>query len=384
MASRPATAGTSAPAGVPQAKIDYDLHGLAGIRVLDATPADAAVVARQLGPVRRPLDREPDIVVRFVDRLPISGPVRLLGLHDAGFTDDAFLVLGAHQRAHPRVQIPLHRIGNQVEILCERGLREVPLLIAVVNLTILGKGALPLHASAFAYGGTGVVTTGWSKGGKTESLLAFLAEGADYIGDEWVYLSADGTTVHGIPQPIRLWAWHLEAMDRAFLTAAERRRLVALSGLAQTPRLLGERGRSSPVANRVLDRVLPVVERKNYVDIEPERLIGGDVGPLSGPFDRLFLVASVDTPDVTVRPLDPDEVARRMVFSLQYEQLDLMAWYLKFRFAFPEAANPLLEQAEELQRQALQRTLEGKTAYVVDHPYPVEIPALFEAMRPFC
>jgi hypothetical protein len=32
-------------------QIDYDLHGLAGIRLLDAAPADAAAVTRQLGPI---------------------------------------------------------------------------------------------------------------------------------------------------------------------------------------------------------------------------------------------------------------------------------------------------------------------------------------------
>ena len=37
--------------------IDYDLHGLAGVRLLNATPGDAAVVTRQLGPIQAPLTR---------------------------------------------------------------------------------------------------------------------------------------------------------------------------------------------------------------------------------------------------------------------------------------------------------------------------------------
>ena len=45
-----------------------------------------------------------------------------------------------------------------------------------------------------------------------------------------------------------------------------------------------------------------------------------------------------------------------MVFSLQYESQDLMAAHLQFRFAFPDAWNPFLGQAEELQREALERT----------------------------
>ena len=43
--------------------IDYNLHGLAGVRVVGATARDAAAVDRQLGPIRGPLRRDPDIVV---------------------------------------------------------------------------------------------------------------------------------------------------------------------------------------------------------------------------------------------------------------------------------------------------------------------------------
>src|SRR5918997_82180 len=77
--------------------------------------------------------------------------------------------------------------------------REPDIVIRFVNLTALAKGALPLHAAAFTYRGTGVVVTGWAKGGKTETLLGFMAAGAEYVGDEWVYLDANGRHVHGIP-----------------------------------------------------------------------------------------------------------------------------------------------------------------------------------------
>jgi hypothetical protein len=55
------------------------------------------------------------------------------------------------------------------------------LLISILNLTMLAKGFLPMHASAFTYKNTGVVATGWAKGGKTETLFAFMANGAASI-----------------------------------------------------------------------------------------------------------------------------------------------------------------------------------------------------------
>ena len=51
----------------PRAEVlDFDLHGLVAIRLVGATPRDAAAVARQLGPVQAVVDREPDLVIRFV------------------------------------------------------------------------------------------------------------------------------------------------------------------------------------------------------------------------------------------------------------------------------------------------------------------------------
>ena len=46
------------------------------------------------------------------------------------------------------------------------------------------------------------------EGGKTEALLAFVARGAQYLGDEWIYVDGPNRMC-GIPQPIRLWDWHL-------------------------------------------------------------------------------------------------------------------------------------------------------------------------------
>ncbi len=59
---------------------EYDLHGIVGIRLIDASPADLTTVAAQLGPIEAPLSRSPDIVIRFVDRLAVSEPLSLIGL----------------------------------------------------------------------------------------------------------------------------------------------------------------------------------------------------------------------------------------------------------------------------------------------------------------
>lgn len=368
----------------PSGDVDFDLHGLAGIRLVDASSEDAAAVSSQLGPIRRPLEREPDIVVRFVDELRVSSPLRFLGLDDAAFTDDAFLVLRTKHKARARVQIPFAEIGARPEIVCERGVPAVPLLVPILNLTVLARGALPLHASAFVHSGKGVVATGWSKGGKTEALLAFAARGARYVGDEWVYVSGDGERVVGIPEPVRLWEWHLRELPelRRRVRGGQRARLRALALAASVASRAGD-GRGVPRARRAFSRALPLLERQRHVDVEPGRLFGDVAGPGAVTFDRLFLVVSHASHLVAVEPVDADAVARRMAFSLQHERSGFLEYYLKFRFAFPGAANPLIEQAEEIERGMLARVFSGKPAFAVYHPYPVAIPRLYDAMSPY-
>lgn len=361
--------------------VDFDLHGLVGIRLLDAAPADSAIVRRQVGPIEDRLDREPDITVRFVDELTTNSRMRYIGVDDAAFSEDAFLVLRSKHKSRAKVQIPFERVGRSLNIVCERGLPAVPLLMPIINLTALNNGALPIHASAFKYAGAGILVTGWAKGGKTETLLAFMANGAEYVGDEWIYVSGDGKRMFGIPEPIRLWNWQLENMPqfRARVSRADRARLRTLGSIAETMEWFSSRG--SGLA-RLVQRMLPVLKRQLYVQMPPEKLFRQKADSQGANLDKVFFVASHDSSQIVLEPMDTEEIAQRMVFSLQEEREDFLSYYLKFRFAFPGLRNEFIEQAEECQREALVRILAGKDAYSVYHPYPVSIPALFETMSP--
>jgi len=372
--------------------VDFSLGGVVGLRLEGAGPRELAAVSRQLGPLRRPLAGEPDVVVRFVDRLALSSPVRYIGLDDAGYTDDAFLVLRGKHKTRALLQIPFERVGSRCELLCERGIAAVPLLVPILNLTALGKGVLPLHAAAFVHEGVGVLATGWSKGGKTESLLAFMEQGARYVGDEWVYLSADGGAMFGIPEPIRLWSWHLDSLPslRARLPRSERARLSMLrlvtGGMG---RITANGARHGSAATRTLNRVSALLRTQLCVDLAPERLFPARNGSAGAASERVrpdvvLFVVSHERPEISVQPIDPRVIAERMLFSLQEEDQRLASCYHKFRFAFPERTNPVLERASELRRAALQGALAGKRAFEVRHPYPVSLPELYQELRKVC
>ena len=359
--------------------IDYDLHGIVGIRLEDATPSDARAVARQLGPLRKPLEREPDVVIRFVDDLGLTSPLHYLGADEAAFADDAFLVLQSRRNTRSRTRIPMDRIGGRCEIACESGAPSVPLLIATINLTALAKGVVPLHASAFVYRGTGILVTGWSKGGKTEALLAFMARGAEYLGDEWIYLAAGAKEMYGIPQPLRLWDWHLEQFPQ-YRERVGRRNMIRLRAM-RTALAMGEGVFGQAGTPALFDKFRSLAKRQTYVDIAPERLFG-PCASLRGPIDRVFLVGSGAAPQVEVHPISATEIATCMAHSVHYEFQRLLSHYLMFRFAFPNARNERIETLAEDLRVALHGALGTVPAYSVSHPYPMSIAALFDAMNP--
>ncbi|MGH7493003.1 MAG: hypothetical protein ACREOO_11480 [bacterium] len=369
---------------IPHAnKIDYDVHGRVGIRLLDPTPGDAEAVARQLGPLQRPLLREPDIIVRFVNHLPISG-LRHLTLHENGFTDDGFFVLRSSKKA-AKVKIAFDQIGKQCEIVCESGLRAVPLLLAILNLTMLAKDCVALHASGFVYNGTGIVVTGWAKGGKTETLLSFAAHGARYVGDEWILLSGDGQNMYGIPEVIRLWDWHLENLPDVRRQVKRESLLLfkAIHGLDRFQQNLnGRLGKAFPA--RLLREAMPAIKRQLNVRVDPKIIFGDRFGPFAAKPEKIFLGLSHASPETVVEPIDPGLIAKRMVASIRFEQLPFMEHYLAFKFAFPDRKNEFLEHLPELQYKLLSRALAGKEAYVVRHPYPVSFRDLYASMSPYC
>jgi hypothetical protein len=365
-------------------QVDYDLHGLLGVRLLNPSADNIVAVSGQLGLTQGSLIRDPDILVQFVERLSTRSPVVYLGLDDVGFTDDAFLIFQGQRRHRARVQIRYEQVGARCEIVCERGISSVPFLLPIINFTLLARGILPLHASAFKYNGVGVLVTGWTKGGKTEALLGFMARGAEYIGDEWVYISADGRFMYGIPIPVRIWQWHLDSIPgyRAHIGRRKLARMQSASLAHSALERMSLRTNGGVNKSQFLSCTVSLLRRQLFVDLHPRQLFDGTIGNMCGQFNQLVLVISHETSDVKVISISPEEVAQRMLFSLQYEYSGFLASYWKFRFAFPNLRNELIERAEQIQRQMMVAVFSDKTAYAVYHPYPVPIPAMVEAIAP--
>lgn len=362
--------------------LDLDLHGMLGIRLVDPGPADARAVAAQLGAARRTsLEVPPDLVIRFCERLD-TGPLRLLGARDAAFTDDDFLVLKGKGKRPVRVSVPFEEFGPGLEIRCERGLPAVPLLVPLVNALFATKGVLALHASAFVHEGTGVLVTGWSKGGKTETLLAFMAAGARFVGDEWVHVTADDRRMYGLVEPVRVWDWHLQHLPMTTARLRQRDRL-RLATLRRAVRVADWWAAAGPASLRGFAcRGRALLQGQTHVDSHPSHLFPGRQAAAGVPVSQLYLVMGAEQEDIRVRPMEGKEIAARMAASLQYERDPLRWAYLQYRFAFPHRRSRLLEDVHETEEHLLTKTLAPLDSYELTHPERFRLPDLVPAMAP--
>ncbi|MDH4280001.1 MAG: hypothetical protein OEW83_18170, partial [Acidimicrobiia bacterium] len=360
---------------------DFDLAGMVRVRVIGGD-AQVALVGRQLGLPRTEPVGEPDLTVRFTDDVVQGEAVRYLGLDEAAFTDSRFLHLRAKAKARAMVHLPFDEIGKGMVISCEPNLPAVPLLIPLLAVTALHRGLVPLHAGAIQWRGAGIVFTGWSKSGKTETLIATTAAGADYVGDEWCYLDPARSTVVGIPEPVTLWSWHLRRFpslrDQVPNLTRQRMRLLETPDRLERslPATLQQSG-----AGRLLRRVAYQTRSRANAWIPPEELFGV-TDARAVPFEHVVWTVSTESSEVRLTSLPATEIAERMIHSVYYELSPLLQAYRMFRFAFPDRRSDLLDNLEDHLTGALHDALDGVRGWRLEHPYELDLGRLSDELSP--
>jgi hypothetical protein len=363
----------------------HSIHGIVTIAVDGAPPDVESKIWRLFGPSAGDTTSPPDIHISFTDRLPRTPGLRYVGLNEAAFDEERFYLLDAQGR---RIQIDLTQVAGPLTIRCERGVTEVPLLIELVAHALLRKGHVLLHSASFVYQGKGVVATGWRKGGKTELLLSFMANGAHFVSDEWTIVSPHEGLVRGLATIAGIWDWQLRSLPVYWsrLDAADRYRLQVLRAYRRLYRSLPRRNRPSGGVRRILHELGQETGPSWLAQVrpQPEQLFEGRLWSGGAPLDRVLFGIMGDGDEITTRPIDTAEIAARMVASQAFERRTLGAAYDEFKFAFPNTRSAAIEDAAALERDLLVHALGGAVAYEVVHPYPVSLPQLYRVAAPLC
>jgi len=364
--------------------VDFDIHGIVGIRLLDPPAGAVKTLTNQIGHFRSTLDREPDITVRFAAEIAPPN-LKYLGLNQAGFTDEDFFIVDK-RTGGISAQIPMDIIGYPCEIVCRRKRSTIPFLFEIIRLTLLRKEYIPLHASAFQYNGIGVLVMGWTKGGKTEALLSFANHDAYYVGDEWVIVSSDGDEMFGLPVPVSIWDWQFQYIPKLLPKIRWQQQLLfkGIYFIEAIHKAIARVGLSRKFPFELLDEAMPFIKRRLRLKVLPQQIFGERYHKTRVNLDKLLLIMSHQDSGVVIDPCDGVTVAQSMVHSNVYEQEDLFGTYEAFKFAFPERQNTLIEEFKTRQQMLLQQAFANKEAYQVRHPYPVSLHLLFEQLQPYC
>ena len=365
-------------------KIDFDIHGVVSIRLIDPSPSDLGAAFKLLGSPSKLLPTSPDITVRFVDNLPVRG-IRFLGTGQDAFTDDGFFLL---QEGTRRVQarIPFEGIGGPCEIVCKSGLGSIPLLIPIISLTAGKRGRIPLHASAVVHHGVGMLMAGWAHCGKTTALLGFASMGAEYVGEEWVLLSSNGEKMHGLVRPLEISRWHVASLPHV-RDAVNLRNRCAFHGIGLLDGLQkmvsSERIRTS-FAFRSLQRASGALEERLRPAVAPSAIFQDRIRSAGAQVNKIFLFVNHEDHRIEVEPINPFEMARRLASLVQHELMPLLRHYAAYRFAFPDQRNEFIENTSEYSFEILARALNGKENYIVRLPYPHMFSELYQKIQPLC
>jgi len=359
--------------------VDYDIHGLVGVRLIAPSPANVTAVSAQIGTPSSRMLRRPDIVVRYVDRLS-AGRVCYVDFGKTASSNAGFIVFPEGD-GEGKFSIPFAQIGSDCEILCERRVGWIPLLISIINLTALKKHrCVPIHASAFVHQGAGVLVTGWVKSGKSEALLAFSQHGATYVGGEWVLLSSNGNTMYGLPGTFRMWEWQRRELSHP-------QHIGGNAGIFRLIRLLDAVQRAMPETLlrfgplKLLREGMPALRRQLNFRVEPKAIFGNRCDRLTGHPDKIFIGMVHSDERVLIEPAEPATVADQLACAMEFELTSLMSHYRAFKFAFPGMQNEFLERVQNVLRDALRQALAAKEIYMLYHPHPVSFHDLYRAMK---
>jgi hypothetical protein len=355
-------------------QVDFDLQGIVGLRLINPGENDLKIITKKFEIVPVNLTYEPDIIVSYVNKLEMNN-LTYIGLNTAGYNTDGFFIL-SNGKEDVKLKIPFEDIGlRQLKIVCESGTPDVPILNHIINLIFLSKNILPIHSTSFEYNGLGALVMGWAKGGKTESLFSFIKHGAKFVSDEVSLISANGAEILGFKIPLCIWEWQFKEIPDYIPKIKLRTRmmfkLIHLIDVVNKRLHLG-----------FVNKVLPLLNTQLNIKALPSKIFNSDTILTKTNLDVIIMAMSHDSDEIIVESAQPQEIINRMINSQEFEREYFQKYYHIFKFAFPNLRNKFLEEIKNLQYSLLKKSLSGKNAFIVKHPYPVSFDKLFDKMNP--
>lgn len=307
-------------------RVDLGVGGETIVRLDGVGRSLAGALVRRLGATADRHSGRPAVVVRGASaRVGERGGGRSpvpIGRDDAVWTDDDRLTVRAGG-GWASLREPADDRSVEVEVEVSEGVDDPGLCAGLVQLALLRRGCVPLHAAAFRVGGRLVAAGGWSGGGKTAALLAMVRAGAEPAAGEWIYLRSDGRIGFGA-HAVRVRAAHLRGSESGLDPLSP---LLPIAALDRTAGLVRRAASVAGPAREPIGRLAAALERRASVDVPIEDLRGTDEAPdvtSDGPLAAVVVVARGGASATEVRSIEREPLVRRLAAAFE-EDLEPVA-----------------------------------------------------------
>ncbi len=229
----------------------------------------------------------------------------------------------------------------------------------MTHFQLLRRGSVFCHSSAFRLNGQGVLCPAWRNVGKTNLLLQFLQNGAEYIADDWSVVQRDGR-FRCLPKRLNLLYYNFDQFPEMLDEVPP--------DFAALVRFVSRAKRGEFDLNQ---ETLQVMEGQARMRISPYELYDQVMDTTPKPIDHVLLlqrVADCDQP-VQVEPIDHDMLVTSLASILEFEQSHFHLAYSVFR-ARTGIRVDFLEDA----RQACEAVM-AEAFTNIGTPYRVTIPS---------
>lgn len=361
--------------------LGFDLSGRLSFAVRGAGADVERSVRRQMDPFPPVAGeaRSPDVAVEFAREratlLELQNPARD-GLVTGSDGKRLALVVDGHA-----CTVPDSLVERPVRFAADPGfpLGSVfgSLVRPALQLALAARGAPALHAAAVELNGGAVLVAGWSESGKTETALALMEDGAQFLSDKWTVLGSEGQA-SAFPVGVGVRRWVLPALPglQAALPRAARAQL-GIAGVAERVTRRGRRGAGGAgtlaSARRIVERGIALADRAALSPSELRAAYGQtDDAARRVPAKVVAVLETIPLGVPRAEEADPAEVAVRLARSAAYERRDWFALLERAGYAMPQRPIDTMARSVEHEQRLLETALGGVTVVRLRAPFPTD------------
>lgn len=333
--------------------IQYNLFDKVLIRLNNATEPYLSYFNNEIGYFfTNAVATMPLIDVYFVNEIKHSGPLKYI---NKNMVYDSTYLYYIDKNGN---KLGFNIEPSRVEIVCQYGIDPLHCFYTVENMLLnlmTQRGAIFMHSSGVVHNGVSIMFPAWGGTGKTNLLIQFLLDGADFISDDLVLIDEQGM-FYPYPKPINLLYYNFDEYKNILLDKAA-------SKIKRVYRYLCVTRKVNAIIKKLLHNDSFPVRFGDFISMRfagqcNEHIHTNRLFPnsnISNPKSMKFVFFFTRTTGKSfkIEPIEADILANKMSFCLRWERNYYDDQFLSYLFAYPEKevlVNKILHDEREISK----------------------------------